>query len=141
MTKKLEDTFNIESMKIEEIREEKRELMKTKREITDMLADNINVHDTEVDKYANKSFELAKDAADLAMNSEPRHAAELFNSASSLIKTALDAQNAQIDKKAKLLELEMKKRKLDHDLTGGMMEDLQSGEYASREDILKRNDK
>lgn len=145
MTKRLIETFDMDSEEtnIEDLMAEAKELkLSTKSEISELIsAENVTRHDEEVNKYANKGFELAKEAAELAMNSEPRHAAELYNSASSLLKMALDAQNAQIDKKTKLLELELKKQKLEFEMKGNQIDHDEHGEYANREDILKRNDK
>ena len=47
------------------------------------------------------------------MNVETRHAAEIFGAASNLLGHALTAKKNKIEKKLKVLELQLKKQRLD----------------------------
>jgi hypothetical protein len=47
------------------------------------------------------------------MNVEIRHAGEIFSSSSQMLKIAVDAKNAKVDKKLKMLKLQLDKLKLD----------------------------
>jgi hypothetical protein len=49
---------------------------------------------------------------ELGMNVEARYSARIFEVASSMLKNAIDAKNAKIDKKLKIIDLQMKRYKL-----------------------------
>jgi hypothetical protein len=55
---------------------------------------------------------------DLGMNVEPRYSSRVFEVASTMLKNAIDAKSAKIDKKLKMIELQLKKAKLDQDAQG-----------------------
>ena len=48
-------------------------------------------------------------------NVEDRHAAPIFDSAAKMISAALQAKQGKLDKKLKMLELQMRKAKIDQD--------------------------
>jgi len=50
---------------------------------------------------------------DLGMNVEGRYAGRVFEVAGNMLKTSLDAKVAKLDKKLKMVELQLKKEKLD----------------------------
>jgi len=52
------------------------------------------------------------------MNVEARYSSRLFEVAGSMLKNAIDAKSAKIDKKLKMIELQLKKQKLDQDANG-----------------------
>jgi hypothetical protein len=52
---------------------------------------------------------------DLGMNVEARYSGRVFEVASTMLKNAIDAKAAKIDKKLKMVELQLKKQKLDSD--------------------------
>jgi len=52
---------------------------------------------------------------DLGMNVESRYSGRVFEVAGSMLKTALDAKVAKMDKKLKMIDLQLKKQKLDKD--------------------------
>ena len=49
------------------------------------------------------------------MNVESRYSGRVFEVAGSMLKTSLDAKVAKMDKKLKMIELQLKKEKLDND--------------------------
>ena len=49
------------------------------------------------------------------MNVEARYSGRVFEVAGSMLKNAIDAKAAKIDKKLKMIELQIKKQKLDQD--------------------------
>ena len=69
--------------------------------------------DEEIDQYANESFQAYKDLMDLGMNIEPRLAGRIIEVASSMMGNAINAKNLKVDKKLKMIELQLKKMKLD----------------------------
>ena len=55
------------------------------------------------------------DLMDLGMNVEVRYSGRIFEVAGSMLKNAVDAKSAKIDKKLKAVDLQMRKLKLDQD--------------------------
>lgn len=73
--------------------------------------------DGEFDELAQRATNAYDDLMDLGMNVEARYSARIFEVASSMLKNAIDAKNAKIDKKLKMIELQLKKQKLDNDVS------------------------
>jgi hypothetical protein len=73
--------------------------------------------DAEFDALAQRATDAYDDLMDLGMNVEPRYSSRVFEVASSMLKNAIDAKSAKIDKKLKMIELQLKKAKLDQDAT------------------------
>lgn len=129
MTKKLEELFNLEDNKpAEELKTEEKpvhqeiqsidESYKAVSEITRSLPqiqelDDLN--DSELDDLAKKAEEAYDDLMDLGMNVEVRYAGRIFEVAGTMMKNAIDAKNAKIEKKLKAIDLQLKKYKIDKD--------------------------
>jgi len=130
MTKKLEDIFDLESTETAESFREKLEQeqdSKNDKEANDLIQQKIGLdkidaalpqvdgleEDSEIDQYANESFQAYKDLMDLGMNIEPRLAGRIMEVASSMMGNAINAKNLKVDKKLKMIELQLKKMKLD----------------------------
>ena len=58
----------------------------------------------------------------LGMNVESRYSGRVFETAGGMLKTSLDAKTAKLDKKLKMIELQLKKQKADND-SGANLED------------------
>ena len=71
------------------------------------------LHDQEMDEIANLAVEYGKSLHDLGMNVEVKHAGEIFSASSNMLKIAVDARNSKMEKKLKLLRLELDRLKLD----------------------------
>jgi len=69
--------------------------------------------DEELDDIAKKAMDTFEDLKDLGMNVESRYSARVFEVAGNMLKTSLDAKSTKIDKKLKMLELQIKKEKQD----------------------------
>jgi hypothetical protein len=69
--------------------------------------------DNEMDELAAMATASYKDLMDLGMQVESRFSSEIFNSASSMLGHAITAKTAKINKKLKMLDLQMKKAQLD----------------------------
>lgn len=70
-------------------------------------------HDTEMDELAGLAIQAHKDLQELGMNVEVRHAGEIFSSAGQMLKIAVDAKNNKVEKKLKLLRLQLDKMRID----------------------------
>jgi len=130
MTKKLEDLLNLPDSK-ELIQEQKNkekaeaaivEQKNTFRDIAefDKIASALpavkglgDKADTELEDIAQRALQSYEDLMDLGMNVESRYSGRVFEVAGSMLKTGLDAKVAKMDKKLKMIELQLKKEKLD----------------------------
>jgi hypothetical protein len=65
--------------------------------------------DTEYDTLANKAEKAFDDLMDLGMNVEPKYSSRMFEVAGTMINAAIAAKNAKIDKKLKMVDLQLKK--------------------------------
>jgi hypothetical protein len=75
--------------------------------------------DAEFDSLAQRATDAYDDLIDLGMNVEARYSARIFEVAGTMLKNAIDAKSAKVDKKLKMIELQLKKQKMDHDVSGG----------------------
>lgn len=75
--------------------------------------DGYDTHDQEMDALAKMAIEAHQSLQDLGMNVEIRHAGEIFSSSSQMLKIAVDAKNSKVDKKLRLLKLQLDKMKID----------------------------
>ena len=83
--------------------------------------------DAELNDIAERALQSYEDLMDLGMNVESRYGGRVFEVAGSMLKTSLDAKVAKMDKKLKMIELQLKKEKLDKD-TSGNEGDIVNGE-------------
>ncbi len=74
--------------------------------------------DSELNDIAQRALQSYEDLMDLGMNVESRYGGRVFEVAGSMLKTSLDAKVAKMDKKLKMIELQLKKEKLDKDTLG-----------------------
>ena len=142
MTKKLEDLLNLPDSKeiIEESKKEKQEdaiveqedTMRSIQEFDKITAALPAVKglgemaDKELNEVADKAMTAYEDLMDLGMNVESRYSGRVFEVAGGMLKTSLDAKVAKVDKKLKMIELQLKKEKLDKE--GGLEGDIVQGE-------------
>lgn len=130
MTKKLEDLLNLEDHKKKQPAAKKttvkdhtavRSLDQSYKAVTDITRDlpvikELDVlDDSELDNLAVKSEQAYDDLMDLGMNVEVRFAGRIFEVAGTMMKNAIDAKSAKIDKKLKAVDLQIKKYKIDKD--------------------------
>jgi len=133
MTKKLEDLLNlpdskeiIQTAKSQEQEQKKYEIeqAETFRDIEefDKIASALPAvrglgqkADEELEEIASKAMTAYDDLMDLGMNVESRYASRVFEVAGSMLKTSLDAKVAKMDKKLKMIDLQLKKEKMDKD--------------------------
>jgi hypothetical protein len=75
----------------------------------------LEASDKEMDQLAEMAVSTYQDLVDLGMNVESRFSSEIFSVASSLLGHAITAKNAKMNKKLKMIELQLRKAKLDMD--------------------------
>lgn len=71
--------------------------------------------DKDMDKYAEEAMKAFKDLMDLGQNVDDRNAAAIFDVAGKMMSNAITAKQTKLDKKLKMIELQMRKAKLDLD--------------------------
>ena len=130
MTKKLEEILNLpESKKIVQAEEAKTTttppaLLRDIAEYDKIAAALPQVSglgelaDTELDDLVKKATEAYDDIMDLGMNVEARYSARMFEVAASMLGHAIQAKTAKLDKKLKMIDLQLKKQKLDNETHG-----------------------
>jgi hypothetical protein len=129
MTKKLEELLNLpESKKIAKEEEKKQAKAQVAAPfLRDMSEyDKISaalppvkglgdLGDSELDELAKKAVDAYDDIMDLGMNVEARYSGRLFEVAAGMLGHAITAKTAKLDKKLKMIDLQLKKQKLDQD--------------------------
>jgi hypothetical protein len=90
--------------------------------------------DAEMDDLAAKATAEFQNLMDLGMNVDSRYASEIFTVASQMLGHAITAKNAKLNKKLKMIELQLKKARLDQD--SGIEEAAPTGQGR----VLDRNE-
>jgi len=168
MTRKLEDILNLPNVKEafakvddkEKSREDKdkptipknvdpqtaKALEKTYQEF-DKIAASLpqvkglgDLSDLELDKLAMEAEESYKNLMDLGMNVDSRYSGRIFEVASSMLRNAIDAKSQKIDKKLKIVELQLKKLKIDKDGSDDGSEPVESEGMiiSDRNELMKK---
>jgi hypothetical protein len=155
MTKKLEELFNLEDTRaveakvpvIEESKEEVRDLERSYREVDAIagrlpdIADLENLGENELDALAKKAEDAYDDLMDLGMNVEVRYSGRIFEVAGTMLRNAIDAKSAKIDKKLKAIDAKLKKLKIDKDAGDDDSNNMLSGQafvITDRNELLKK---
>ena len=142
MTKKLEDILNLPNIKEafaqvdakEKTKEQKNSVNGVQKNVDPETAKNLEktyaefdkiaaslpqvkglgeLSDLELDKLAVEAEESYKNLMDLGMNVDSRYSGRIFEVASTMLRNAIDAKGSKIDKKLKMVELQLKKLKID----------------------------
>jgi hypothetical protein len=98
----------------------------------------LDASDTEMDELASKATETFENLMDLGFNVDSRYSGEIFAVASTMLGHALTAKTAKLNKKLKMIDLQMKKLKLDRDTAGDEPTQTAQGQVLSRNDLLER---
>ena len=131
MTKKLSELFDLPDLDTPE-QVSADEAIKTIAENKDVIEqvdnaiDKINTAlptvrdltatDQELDDLADLAKTRFQDLMDLGMNMDPRFSGAVLQSASTLLGHAISAKTAKIDKKLKMVQLQLQKARLDHQI-------------------------
>ena len=102
----------------------------------------LDAEDKDMDTYANEAMKSYQDLMNLGMNVEVRHSGKLFEVASTMLKNAVDAKNAKLEKKLRMVELQLKKQRVDQmNKTSDSSGDIVEGEgyvVGDRNELLKQ---
>ena len=154
MTKKLEELFNLPSS--DATPEESRQVIEENRGIiteVDLAIDKIDIAlptvrdletgDNELDELAKLAQDKAEDLIDLGMNVEPRFSGVILQTAGVMLGHAITAKTAKLDKKLKMVQLQLAKAKLDHQIRKDTKDPAEvaiegEGMVLDRNDLLKQ---
>jgi len=149
--KKLEEFFNLPPVEDIEVVEDiptktKEELFTEAQQIYSSLTtaekvdyalppvSGLDTHDNEMDDIAKKAITTFEDLVSLGTNVPDMHAGKIFEVAGQMLKTALEAKNAKADKKLRMIELQLKKSRLE------LLDDTESGNKKSSNSEFDRNE-
>ena len=153
MTRKLESLFGFDDLEKDPVETPELTVEETKTTITniDLAIDKIDLalpavkgldaSDNEMDDLAAKATETFDDLMNLGMQVDSRYSSEIFAVASTMLGHAITAKTAKLNKKLKMVDLQMKKLKLDQDQQRSAPEEAVEtahGQVLSRNDLLER---
>jgi hypothetical protein len=93
--------------------------------------------DSEMDALASSAMESYNNLMDLGMSVEARFASEIFGVASNMLGHAITAKTAKMNKKLKMIDLQLKKLKMDRD-NGAADVPTAQGELIDRNELLRQ---
>lgn len=157
MTKKLEELLNLPENK-EAVKKAQKEEKEQAQEVQNKSFRDIaefdkisaalpqvkglgELADKELNEVADKAMQAYEDLMDLGMNVEARYSGRVFEVAGNMLRTSLDAKVAKLDKKLKMIDLQLKKEKLDSDAKPQGDGDVINGEgyvVTDRNSLLQR---
>ena len=132
MTKKLAELFDLPDLPADATAETN-EAFQTIQDNKDIMAkvdaaiDKIDIalptvrdleaSDAEMDELAQLAKEKFEDLMDLGMNMDPRFGGVVFQTAGTLLGHAITAKTAKMDKKLRMVALQLQKARLDHQMS------------------------
>lgn len=130
MTKKLEQLFDLPTMgdgaadtDVRQVIEDNRELITEVDAAIDKidaslpLVNDLAAMDSELDELAKLAKDKAEDLLDLGMNVDPRFGGPIMQTAGQLLGHAITAKTAKMDKKLRMIQLQLQKARLDHQIS------------------------
>lgn len=160
MTKKLEELFNLpseedtenndtESTEAKQTIEENRELIQQVDQAIDKIdaalpgVRDLDASDAELDELSALAKEKFQDLIDLGMNVEARYSGHILATAGTLLGHAITAKEAKLRKKLQMVDLQLKKARLDHqtkETDGDKLLNAEDGQgvVVDRNELLKQ---
>lgn len=150
MTRKLEELFDLPSSMEIETEAETPTIEETRAQLAviDDAIDKIDsalpavrdleASDGEMDELADLAKDSYKDLMDLGMQVDSRFASEIFNVAGTMLGHAITAKTAKMNKKLKVIDLQLKKMRLDQQTPAEEQIATAQGQVLNRNDLLER---
>lgn len=98
----------------------------------------LEASDQEMDELAGLATASYRDLMDLGMQVDSRFASEIFSVASNMLGHAITAKTAKLDKKLKMIDLQLKKARLDQNRPDEQQPQPGTGHVLSRNELLER---
>lgn len=151
MTKKLQDLFELPEENVNVVTDSEpvepiaisEDTLDTIDKIEKALPQvkGLEASDNEMDELAGLATGSYKDLMELGMQVDSRFASEIFNSAGTMLGHAITAKTAKLNKKLKMIELQLKKASLDQKVASQNQEldntPVGSGQALDRNELLK----
>ena len=103
------------------------------------MVKSLEASDQEMDELAQKATDSFDNLMDLGYNVDSRFAAEIFAVAGAMLGHALTAKTAKLNKKLKMIDLQLKKARLDQTAGDGSIHThTGQGHVLDRNEILER---
>ena len=131
MTKKLSQLFDLPDLPTESA--ESNEAFQTIQENQDIIAKvndaidkidlalptvrDLEASDAEMDELAELAKSKFEDLMELGLNMDPRFGGVVFQTAGTLLGHAITAKTAKMDKKLRMVQLQLQKARLDHQIS------------------------
>ena len=150
MTRKLEDLFDLPSSVEIETKDDTPTIEEAQTQLAaiDIAIDKIDTalpavrdldaSDGEMDELADLAKDSYKDLMDLGMQVDSRFASEIFNVAGTMLGHAITAKTAKMNKKLKVIDLQLKKMRLDQQTPEEQQLATAQGQVLNRNDLLER---
>ncbi len=134
MTRKLEQEFNLPSMEelkelsqkeVEEVGIEKPIQAPAEVEVTTAITnaekidsalpkvEGVEKHDVDMENIAERALDSYEELMSLGMNVQDAHAGRIFETAGKMLQIAMDSKNAKVDKKLRMIDLQIRKMRID----------------------------
>jgi hypothetical protein len=151
MTQKLEELFNLPPTEETTVTgdtpsiEQQRAIIKEVDEAIDKIdaalpfVNDLDISDKELDDLSDLAKEKFQDLIDLGMNVEARFSGHILATAGTLLGHAITAKQAKLDKKLRMVDLQLKKARLDQQNSKNDGEKLITAEDG-RGVVLDRNE-
>jgi hypothetical protein len=139
MTKKLSELFDLpddiastdsaESLEVLQTIADNREAIARVDEAIDKIdlalptVRDLEASDEEMDELSDLAKSKFEDLMDLGMNMDPRFGGVVFQTAGTLLGHAITAKTAKMDKKLRMVQLQLQKARLDHQISKDSPED------------------
>ena len=130
MTKKLEQLFDLPPMgegaadsDVQQVIEENHNIIAEVDAAIDKIdaslpmINDLAAMDSELDELAKLAKSKAEDLLDLGMNVDPRFGGPIMQTAGQLLGHAIAAKTAKMDKKLRMISLQLQKARLDHQVS------------------------
>ena len=97
----------------------------------------LEASDSEMDDLAAKATESFDDLMSLGMQVDSRYASEIFSVASTMLGHAITAKTAKMNKKLRMIDLQLKKARLDQTDDTATKPTMGEGRVLNRNDLLR----
>lgn len=130
MTKKLSDLFDLPELAdtvesneaLQTIKDNKETIAQVDAAIDKIdaalpMVHDLDATDTDLDELSTLAKDKFNDLMDLGMNMDPRFGGVVFQTAGTLLGHAITAKTAKMDKKLRMIQLQLQKARLDHQIS------------------------
>jgi len=98
--------------------------------------DGVEKHDVDMEDIATKAIDSYEELMSLGMNVQDAHAGRIFETAGKMLQIAMDSKNAKVDKKLRMIDLQIRKLRLDA-MEGTNTGDSGDGQVMDRNQLLQ----